>query len=79
MNKLEAQIACCLWLHMLWNGSNVYNLIYDQTKMGHHLIACFKQRKIKIFPLKKKKKYKPRHSARLKLKTTQNLQTRLSF
>ena len=37
------------------NGNNVYDLIYDQTKMREHLIACFEQRKITTFPLHKKR------------------------
>ena len=37
------------------NGNNIYDLIYDQTKMREHLIACFEQRKITTFPLHKKR------------------------
>ena len=61
-------------------GNNVYDLIYGQTKMREHLIACFEQRKITTFPLYEKRNtekvvtYKetsspwnqPRCSARLK-------------
>ena len=68
------------------NGNNIYDLIYAQTKMREHLIACFEQRKITTFPLYEKRNTekvvtyketsspwnKPRHSARLRSKTTQN-------
>ena len=37
------------------NGNNVYDLIYDQTKMREYLIACFEQQKIATFPLYEKK------------------------
>ena len=37
------------------NGNNVYDLIYDQTKMKEHLIAWFEQRKITTFPLSEKR------------------------
>ena len=37
------------------NGNNIYGLIYDQTKMREHLIACFEQRKITTFPLYEKR------------------------
>ena len=74
------------------NGNNVYDLIYGQTKMREHLTACFEQRKI-IFPLYEKRnaekvvKYKetsspwkkPRRSARLKSKTTQNLTNKIKL
>ena len=39
------------------NGDNVYNLIYNETKMREHLIACFEQRE-NTFPLLQKKKYR---------------------
>ena len=37
------------------NGNNIYDLIYNQTKMREHLIACFEQRKITTFPLCEKR------------------------
>ena len=37
------------------NGNNVYDLIYQQTKMRKHLIACFEQRKLTTFPLYEKR------------------------
>ena len=37
-----------------FDGNNVYDLIYDQTKMREHLIACFEKRKITTFLLDKK-------------------------
>ena len=68
------------------NGNNIYDLIYAQTKMREHLIACFEQRKITTFPLYEKRNtekvvtYKKtsspwnklRGSARLRSKATQN-------
>ena len=33
------------------NGNNVYDLIYDQTKLREDLIACFERRKITTFSL----------------------------
>ena len=45
-------IACALDIS---NGNNVYDLVYDQTKMREHLIACFELRKITKFPLYEKK------------------------
>ena len=75
------------------NGNNVYDLIYDQTKMREHLIACFEQRKITIFPIYKKRNAeklviyketsspwnKPRRSARFKSKTTQNFTNKIKL
>ena len=77
------------------NGSNVYDLVYDQTKtkMREHLIACFQQRKITTFPLYEKRNtekvvtYKktssPWNIPDAQLDYNQNrqktLQTRLSF
>ena len=37
------------------NRSNVYDLIYDQTKMREHLIGCFEKRKITTIPLYQKR------------------------
>ena len=37
------------------NGNNIYDLIYDQTKMREHLIACSEQRKITTFSLYEKR------------------------
>ena len=62
------------------NGNNVYDLIYDQTKMREHLIGCFEKRKITTFSLYEKRntekvftyketsslRNKPRRSAALK-------------
>ena len=47
-------------LHLLYaadnlNGNNIYDLIYDQTKMTEHLITCFEQPKITTFPLYEKR------------------------
>ena len=76
-----------------FDGNNVYDLIYDQTKMREHLIACFEQRKITIFPIYKKRNAeklviyketsspwnKPRRSARFKSKTTQNFTNKIKL
>ena len=75
------------------NGNNVYDLIYDQTKMREHLIACFEQRKITTFPLYEKRNTKksvtyketsspwnkPRRSARLRSKATQNFTNKIKL
>ena len=75
------------------NGNNVYDLIYDQTKMREHLIACFEQRKITTFPLYEKRNTekvvtyketsspwnKPRRSASLRSKTTQNFKNKIKL
>ena len=75
------------------NGNNVYDLIYDQTKMREHLIACFEQRKITTFVVYEKRSTekvvtyketsspwnKPRCSARLKSKTIQNLTNKIKL
>ena len=37
------------------NCNNVYDLIYHQSKMREHLIACFEQRKLTTFPLYEKR------------------------
>ena len=37
------------------NVNNIYDLIYDQTKMREHFIACSKERKIITFPLYEKR------------------------
>ena len=37
------------------NGNNIYDFIYDQTKMREQLIACFEQRKITTLPLYEKR------------------------
>ena len=72
------------------NGNNVYDLIYNQTKMRELLIACFEQRKITTFLLYEKRNtekvvtYKKtsspwnklRRSARLRSKATKTLHTR---
>ena len=69
--------VCCVDISI---GNNVYDLIYDQTKMREHLFVCFEQQKITTFPLYEKRNTekvvtyketslpcnKPRHSARLK-------------
>ena len=84
-------------LHLLHadilNGNNIYDLIYDQTKMREHLIACFEQRKITTFPLYEKRNTekvvtyketsspwnKPRRSARLRSKATQNFTNKIKL
>ena len=75
------------------NGNNIYDLIYDQTKMRERLIACFEQRKITTFPLYEKRNTekvvtyketsspwnKPRRSARLRSKATQNFTNKIKL
>ena len=75
------------------NGNNIYDLIYDQTKMREHLIACLEQQKITAFPLYEKQNTekvvtcketsspwnKPRRSARLRSKATQNFTNKIKL
>ena len=75
------------------NGNNIYDLIYDQTKMRGHLIACFEQQKITTFSLYEKRNTekvvtyketsspwnKPRLSARLRSKAAQNFTNKIKL
>ena len=80
---------------MVLNGNNIYDLIYDQTKMSEHLIACFEHRKMTTFALYEKRNrekvvtyketsssspwIKPRRSARLRSKATQNFTNKIKL
>ena len=74
------------------NGSNVYDLIYDQTKMREYFNCLFWTTKI-TFPLYKKRNTEkvathketsspwnePRHLVRSKAKATQNLTRKINL
>ena len=80
VGSTNCELFAIVYAVNILNNNNVYDLIYDQTQMREHLIACFGQRKITTFPLYKKRNTekvatyketssllnKPRRSARLK-------------